>query len=115
MVSRMAIIALFALAVCFTFAGCGEDESGATASTQGPPVADTLEEDAFAFWGGQKECPVCGGTPIKAEHHVNVEAGRIYFDKAECVEEFKNNKQKYLSELSQKVKRMMDPSYAPEQ
>lgn len=115
MTSRIAVIALIALAACFSLAGCGEEESATTASTQGPPVADSFDDGALPFWGGQKECPVCGTSPVKAEHHVDVEAGRIYFDKAECVTKFNNDKQEYLSKLSQKVKNMMDPSYTPEQ
>lgn len=47
----------------------------------------------------QTTCPVCGNG-IKEEHYVDVETGegskRLYFDSEECVEKFKEDREKYL-------------------
>ena len=52
-------------------------------------------------------CPVCGGQPISGEHYVDLQGGRLYFDKAECKDKFEQNQDQYLEEYRQKVQRQM--------
>ena len=48
------------------------------------------------FYGGLKKCPVCGESPTRPEHHVDIKGGRVFFDRAECAEKFSENPDKYM-------------------
>ena len=83
------------------FVGCG-DEGGGDAQASGGKtvVARRIQDGAKKFNQFQLRCPVCKGKPIKGEFHYDLEEGRqqgrVYFDKKECVEKFKQNPSKYL-------------------
>jgi len=88
--------------VAFVAAGCeksGSDSDGQT-QPQGRP-AMSFQDGAKNYDDMQFVCPVCGKEGLKQELHVDTDQGRVYFDKQECMEEFKGNEQKYLQKYQQ--------------
>lgn len=98
-------LALAAVAVlAFTLAGCGQGGSSQVGEpTKGNPAAAQLRDTAPNWYDGQMKCPVCGGQPLKKEHYADVQGGRVYMDKEECVQEFKQDKEKYMQKLREQV------------
>ena len=102
---RRILIALAVVTVlCGALVGCGGEGDGEMDENAGlVPAAMEFQDGAEKFYHGQMTCPVCDGKPIKEELYADTKGGRLYFDKQECVDEFKNNKQKYIEEYNQKV------------
>jgi len=82
------------------FAGCGQD---ASSEEKDPVTAMSIDDNAPNFYEDQIECPVCGGQPINAEYYVDAVRGRVYFDKKECMEKFKEDQAKYIQEWLQRI------------
>ena len=95
--------AFFGLALlvvlCVGFVGC--NGGGSQEEAEEVPTAWQFHTDQPKAFEGQRTCPVCGGQPIKEEFYADTDAGRVYFDKQACVEEFKGNEDQYLQKLRQ--------------
>lgn len=79
--------------------GCG-DSGPSSSDAEGHTVltADGINDGATPMVGQQTKCPVCG-EPIKSEVHTESKEERVYFDKQECLEKWKQNPQKYKQKL----------------
>jgi len=88
-------------------AGCGEAPSDQVSDDLGVKAAIDISDGTQKWYDGQMTCPVCGGQPISEEHYVDLQGGRLYFDKAECKDKFEQNQDQYLEEYRQKVQRQM--------
>lgn len=94
------IVALTGLVAGFA-AGCGGSGSDmASGEPEGRP-AIALEPDQNHYYDYQFRCPVCGKEGLKAEFHAETDQGRIYFDRQECMQTFKQDAQKYLKQYQQ--------------
>lgn len=93
--TRLLVVIAISGIVCAGLPGC-TGENGPATSGAPPRAAGTIDDGAPKFFVGQIECPVCGGVPIKAGHHVEVDGERLYFDRAECVDKFRENRRKYI-------------------
>jgi len=87
--------------VCVGIVGC---EKGGTAP-QGEeiPTAVQFKDGADKYFMYQHKCPVCDGQPLSADYYVDTEKGRVYFDKQECAEQFKANKEEMLKKLEKQI------------
>ena len=93
------IAVLVAALMGITVAGCGGSGSGSGSGGAGIiREAASIQDGAEKFDKMQTECPVDGGTPIKGDYYAEVNGKRIYFDSQECMNKFKENKQKYLDQ-----------------
>lgn len=104
---KLLCVAIIAM-LCAGFVGC--QKQGSSSSVQQsdlPAMAGNFQDDHHAYWGGQKTCPVCGQEPIKPKFHADADQGRIYFDKKECVQKFKENSEKYIKKLKDQLKKSM--------
>ena len=88
------------IVLVFAFTGCGNDSGG---SAETANMAGQIEDEANKFNPRQTKCPVCGGTPIKADFYHDTNRGRIYFDKEECLNEFKQNPEEALRAYTDKL------------
>lgn len=97
---RFSTLALIVTAVVMGLAGCGGggSESGSDTSVAGKVVAGKIDDGATALLSTQIKCPVCG-EPIKKEVHTKPEENRVYFDKQECLERYRENTEKYGKKL----------------
>lgn len=92
-----------------TAAGCGGSGSGGGGGGAGIiREAASIEDGAEKFDKMQTECPVDGGTPIKGDYYAEVDGKRIYFDSEECMNTFKENKQKYLDQYQTYEEQMQE-------
>ena len=84
------------------FGGCGsgKQQPGKKTVVQ----AMDFQDGADKYFTPQLRCPVCGKQPLKKDLYVDVEDGRIYFDKKECVTKFKNNKDKFLKKFNKRIR-----------
>ena len=105
--TRLAIAAVVAAALAFACVGCGESAYEDTGS--GIQFAATIEDGADKYNPNQNRCPVCGEQPIKGEFYADTEQGRVYFDKQECADKFKDDPQKYLKQMQQKMRGAYGP------
>lgn len=71
---------------------------GSKSSQRDDLRANDIDDGAEKYSSMQNKCPVCGGKPISADIHSNVNGKRVYFDKKECKEKFDANSEKYLKE-----------------
>ena len=99
---RLILTFLCAGLVAFVATGCGQGDSGGGSGSQpeGRP-AISFQDGAKNYDDMQFICPVCGKEGLKQELHVDTDQGRVYFDKKECMEEFKGSEQKYLQQYDQ--------------
>lgn len=104
------IAVVFMLALTFVvFQGCGQQGS----SGGGDNTADRamyIQDGAEKYFAHQASCPVCGGRPLRSDLHVDVNGKRVYFDKSECVDKFKNDRATYLEKLDE-VKEQANKAY----
>ena len=100
--TRAVILAVLAATVTFCLAGCGQSAYEDTSS--GIQFAATIEDGANKWNPNQNKCPVCEGQPIKGEFYVDTDNGRVYFDKQECVDKFKDDPQKFLQQQQQQMR-----------
>ena len=85
--------------------GCTQEGgSGGGQSTR----AMYIEDGADKYFAYQTKCPVCGEASLDPTHYVDVEGERIYFDKAECVKQFKDDRSTYLDKLNAKKKEVQE-------
>ena len=97
---KKAILGLAVLVVlCVGFVGCNGGASQEEAEEV--PTAWQFHKDQPKAFEGQRTCPVCGQQPIKEEFYKDTDAGRVYFDKQECADEFEGNEQQYMQKLRQ--------------
>ena len=87
--------------------GCG---AGGSEAPKTNPTALQFHPKKAKFFEGQRECPVCGQQPIKEQFHVDTDAGRVYFDKEKCVQQFTQNEEEYLQKVRQQARQQMAPS-----
>lgn len=99
------LAAVVALALAFGMVGCGDSEADMEEETGGFVAAMDLDDNAPEYYPAQSLCPVCGGKPIKKDFYVETNKGRIYFDKKECEETFKGDKDKYMKEFQNQIDR----------
>ena len=99
LIVAVGIVALLAAG----FVGCGGDSGP---QTSGPPIADSFDDGAPKLLPMQEECPVCGSTPIKQEFYVDRRSGRVYFNKQECVDKFKQNPDQYMKKIHEQERQM---------
>ena len=109
--TRLLVVTVILTVVLGGFAGCDGDD-GVGMSGRPPRAAGTIEDGKQKFFVGQIECPVCGGQPIKAEHHAQVDGRRLYFDRAECADKFESERQRYLREYCDKMGIEMPDTHA---
>lgn len=95
-----------AVLLCVSLIGCGPEET-IDVKQEAPPHAGSFKDDQRPFFDMQTECPVCGGTPLEQEFHVDTNEGRVYFDKQECADKFKGNQEQYMKQFKQKVNKVM--------
>jgi len=83
------------------FVGCGGANPADKEKNKPDVPARTIKDGAEKYDPFQGQCPVCR-KPIRADYHAQVEyngkSGRIYFDKQECAETFKENPEKYMKD-----------------
>lgn len=92
LVCVVAVLALGAYASCQKQSGSGDG---------GKVTAAQLQGDVEPYFLYQHQCPVCGGEPIKQQFKADIDGKRVYFDKQECVQKWKNNTSKYKKKLDQ--------------
>ena len=98
---RLILAFLCAGLVAFAVTGCKDGGSqGDGAEPEGRP-AISFQDGAKNYDDYQFICPVCGKEGLKQELHVDTEQGRVYFDKKECMETFKEDQEKYLQQYEQ--------------
>jgi len=107
MTGRRAVMAgLLVLALCvLTVAGCGQDgSSGASGKKRLRKyiAAKNIEDGAEKYDRVQSRCPVCDAQGVTAEHYVDVDGKRVYFDKKECKEKWEENQAKYLKKMKKR-------------
>lgn len=100
---KLTLVVALCGALFLVLAGCGQQAYDDTKS--GIRFANKIEDGAEKFDPNQYKCPVCGGQPIKKGLHAKTEKGRIYFDKKQCAEKFKEEPKKHLK----KYRREMSP------
>lgn len=82
--------------------GCGgEGPSAGTEEGQVRP-AMAIEDGHKKFARYQMKCPICGQKPISEKFYVDMDNGRIYFDRKKCRDTFKKDPQKHLKQWQQK-------------
>ena len=91
----------------FALAGCEKAPSDQVSDDLGVTAAIDIADNTQKWYDGQMTCPVCGEKPIKGEHYVDLQGGRLYFDKAECKDKFEGNQDQYLEEYREKVQQQM--------
>lgn len=97
-------VALAVIAVALIFAVTTSCGKGPSFEEDGPPAAYLWHPEVPKVKEDQTHCPVCGETPLKKELHTDVGAGfRIYFDKQECLDKFKENPEEGLKKFKQQV------------
>lgn len=85
--------------------GCGDQETAGTASPGKPTMAYEFRDDVPAYFDEQRACPVCGGEPIKKDINAEYQGKRIYFDKEECANQFKENPQEHIQKWMERVQK----------
>lgn len=95
-----------AILLCGIMTACGE-ESSVKKEAGEVLSAGQLNPDVKPYDPMQYQCPVCGETPLKAEHYVDLEKGRIYFDKKECRDKFEGSEEEYLEKHRQRMRQQM--------
>ncbi len=63
-------------------------------------MARSINDGAKPLVPMQVACPVCGNA-IKPDVHTQAKEDRVYFDSQECLNEWKNNTEKYRQKLLQ--------------
>lgn len=100
--TRLVVLTVILTVTSAVLPGCSDEDD--VGMSGGPPrAAGTVDDGAQKFFVGQIECPVCGGQPIKAEHHSSIKGERLYFDRAECVRKFEGEPRKYLQQYCDKM------------
>lgn len=107
-IKKLAVGAVALVLAASVFVGCGGDGNGGAPGTKTgvANIAMEFDDDAKKFFPYQQKCPVDGGT-IKQEFHADVNGKRVYFDKQECVDKFKQNQDEYLPELRKQMESYM--------
>lgn len=98
--TKLAVAAAMLCVACVLIPACSEEYPKPAGEVK---TADEIDDGANKYWPMQRKCPVCGGQPIQADYHAELNGKRVYFDKQECVEEFKEDKAKYEEELKQQL------------
>jgi len=93
---RIAVALCLAAACGFVFAGCG---GGGAGPQDRPNQARQIEDGADKYDPMQVSCPVCDTQSISGDYYADVDGKRIYFDKQECEDKFKENPQQYLQDF----------------
>jgi len=103
---KIVFLCLVMVAVVFSagIAGCGSRSGG----TGGSRAAKTFEDGADKYDPMQMRCPVCDSQPLNADYYADVDGKRIYFDKQECMEKFKQNTEQYLKKFKTYKQRMKE-------
>ena len=89
----LAVLAVFLGGV---IVGCGGNDY--TPGEGGEPVgmAGEIDDGVQNYNDNQSQCPVCGEMGLRPNFYAEVDGKRVYFDKKECMEKFKQNTSKYL-------------------
>lgn len=90
-------------ALSAVFVGCGGQGGGQKGQPE-TKVALEFKDGSQKYYPVQSTCPVCQGKPIKKDLYADTEQGRIYFDKQECVQKFKDNKAEYLQDFQRRIR-----------
>ena len=98
--AKRAICVLIAVIAVGVFASLGC--SGGGGGTE-PTRAMDIKDGSTKYYPRQYRCPVCGNVGLNKEQHVDIDGKRIYFDKAECIDKFKQDRQKYLKRLQNQM------------
>lgn len=98
--SNRVVYVAFALValVCFASLGCSGGGGGAE-----PTRAMDIEDGSTKYFPRQYRCPVCGNVGLSKDQHVDLDGKRLYFDKVKCIDEFKQDRQKYLKRLQNQM------------
>lgn len=102
---KVLIVVAMAGLLCWGLAGCGGE--GQSEDAAKILTAQEIESEVRPMVPMQSKCPVCDGSPIDPDIHADYENKRIYFDKQECLDKFNADKEKYVTELRQKMMQMM--------
>jgi hypothetical protein len=90
----MAVIAL----ACFASFGCGGGGGGTE-----PTRAMDIEDGSEKYFPRQYRCPVCGNVGLSKDQYVDIDGKRLYFDRAQCIDDFEQDRQKYLKRLQNQM------------
>ena len=94
---RAGMAVLMALVMSFLLAGCSDGGSGGKGRST--MMAGSINDGATAMNRAQAQCPVCG-SPISPDVHTASEENRVYFDREECLAEYKKNPDKYEDKVA---------------
>ena len=103
--SIMIILAVGA-ALSLAVAGCGQG-GGGEGESQDIISALQIQDGSTPYNERQFTCPVCGGKPISPDYYADVNGKRIYFDKEECAEKFKQDPETHLKQYRQEMMKSM--------
>jgi len=93
-------LAAVALMMTLSTASCDGPGIGDRGGDKVETMAKYIQDGVPNYNDEQKQCPICGAPGLHADQFVDVEGKRIYFDKKECVQKFKENQSAYLSKVS---------------
>ena len=106
-------IAAVTVGIFLVSAGCGQQ--GGTEAPENPAVAGAFGGQTPAFYPQQRECPVCGGKPIKKQFSAQFRNQMVYFDKQECVDTFKQDPQKHIQSFMEEKEKEQQEYWEQEQ
>lgn len=95
------ILALVFVGLLVFTAGCEESGPASSGSEPDGRPAMAFQDGHKKYYDHQFQCPVCGKEGLKPDIHVDLEQGRMYFDKEECKKEFNQDQEKYLQKFEQ--------------